>query len=238
MTDQITYTIGIPYPMGASTQGRNLNIAVVMHPKKECGILLYKSVETGEEEIRIPFTEEYAVGDVYCISFSGLDSRKYTYLFYEDDRIFVDPYATRVVGNEKWHPYAEGYSKEKEIHLRSGVAEDSFDWKNDHKPKTPFSDSILYCLHVRGFTIDPSSKVRGKGTFTGIIEKIPYLLELGIIDEEIAEPLGGAHTDYSQVADNIKHSVLKALGELLNLTADELRAQRYDKFRVMGRFIE
>lgn len=185
MTDQIAYTIGIPYPMGASTQGRNLNIAVVMHPKKECGILLYKSVETGEEEIRIPFTEEYAVGDVYCISFSGLDSRKYTYLFYEDDRIFVDPYATRVVGNEKWHPYVEGYSKEKEIHLRSGVAEDSFDWKNDHKPKTPFSDSILYCLHVRGFTIDPSSKVRGKGTFTGIIEKIPYLLELGITAIEL-----------------------------------------------------
>jgi len=64
------------------------------------------------------------------------------------------------------------------------------------------------------------------------------LLELGIIDEEIPEPLGGAHTDYNVTAGAMKNSIINALQELNSLSADELRAQRYEKFRKMGRFIE
>ena len=64
------------------------------------------------------------------------------------------------------------------------------------------------------------------------------LLELGIIDEEIPEPFGGAHNNAEQTANNIKSSVLRALKELSNLSAQELKSQRYDKFRAMGRFIE
>lgn len=64
------------------------------------------------------------------------------------------------------------------------------------------------------------------------------LLELGIIDEEIAEPIGGAHSDHSETASNMKASILKALEELSKKSSDELRAERYNKFRQMGRFIE
>lgn len=64
------------------------------------------------------------------------------------------------------------------------------------------------------------------------------LLELGIIDEEIAEPLGGAHNEYSEVASNMKSAILNALNELSNKTPDKLREERYNKFRAMGRFIE
>ena len=64
------------------------------------------------------------------------------------------------------------------------------------------------------------------------------LLELGIIDEEIPEPLGGAHTDYNVIASSMKSSILKALDELSTLSSEELRSQRYEKFRKMGRFIE
>ena len=64
------------------------------------------------------------------------------------------------------------------------------------------------------------------------------LLKLGIIDEEIKEPLGGAHTNYETTAKNIKNAVSKALAELEKLTPAELKAERYDKFRVMGKFIE
>lgn len=63
------------------------------------------------------------------------------------------------------------------------------------------------------------------------------LLELGLIDEEIAEPLGGAHTDYSEVSENMKSAILKALDELSKMSAEELRNDRYNKFRAMGRFI-
>ncbi|MBR6127865.1 acetyl-CoA carboxylase carboxyltransferase subunit alpha [bacterium] len=64
------------------------------------------------------------------------------------------------------------------------------------------------------------------------------LLELGIIDEEIPEPLGGAHNDYNVTASAMKNSIKKALEELSKLSADELRTQRYEKFRKMGKFIE
>ena len=64
------------------------------------------------------------------------------------------------------------------------------------------------------------------------------LLELGVIDEEIPEPIGGAHTDYQATATALKSSISKALNELSNMSSDELRTQRYNKFRVMGQFIE
>ena len=64
------------------------------------------------------------------------------------------------------------------------------------------------------------------------------LLEFDIIDEEIPEPLGGAHTDYAEVTNNMKSSIMNALGELSKKSSEELRSERYDKFRKMGRFVE
>ncbi len=64
------------------------------------------------------------------------------------------------------------------------------------------------------------------------------LLELGIIDEEIIEPLGGAHNDYEKVASAMKSSIIKAFDELSKLSPEKLRAERYNKFRRMGKFIE
>lgn len=64
------------------------------------------------------------------------------------------------------------------------------------------------------------------------------LLELGIIDEEIKEPLGGAHSNYQVTADNMKTAIVNALKELSKLSPDKLKEERYAKFRAMGRFIE
>ena len=64
------------------------------------------------------------------------------------------------------------------------------------------------------------------------------LLEFDIIDEEIPEPLGGAHTDYAEVTNNMKSSIMNALDELSKKSSEELRSERYDKFRKMGRFVE
>lgn len=64
------------------------------------------------------------------------------------------------------------------------------------------------------------------------------LIELGIVDGAIKEPVGGAHTCYSEMSDNMKESILNSLQELEGMSAEELRNQRYDKFRAMGRFIE
>ena len=62
------------------------------------------------------------------------------------------------------------------------------------------------------------------------------LLEFGIIDEEIKEPLGGAHADYKVTADNMKAAIKNALDELSKLPVNQLREERYNKFRAMGIF--
>ena len=64
------------------------------------------------------------------------------------------------------------------------------------------------------------------------------LLELGIIDEEISEPLGGAHNDYNETANNMKNSIINAISQLVEKSPQELKNERYNKFRAMGRFIE
>jgi acetyl-CoA carboxylase carboxyl transferase subunit alpha len=64
------------------------------------------------------------------------------------------------------------------------------------------------------------------------------LLEFNIIDEEIKEPLGGAHTNHEETANNMKNAILNALNDLSKLSVEKLREERYAKFRAMGRFIE
>ena len=64
------------------------------------------------------------------------------------------------------------------------------------------------------------------------------LLEFKIIDEEIKEPLGGAHTNHEETANNMKNAILNALNDLSKLSVEKLREERYAKFRAMGRFIE
>lgn len=65
-----------------------------------------------------------------------------------------------------------------------------------------------------------------------------YLKEFGIIDDIIAEPLGGAHRDHREVASSLKTYITKCIRELKTLTHEELLDQRYQKFRLMGRFTE
>ncbi len=64
----------------------------------------------------------------------------------------------------------------------------------------------------------------------------PNLLKLGVIDEVVPEPLGGAHSDWDQAAENLKAAVLRNLDELAKLSARQLIDTRYEKFARMGQF--
>lgn len=64
------------------------------------------------------------------------------------------------------------------------------------------------------------------------------LLELGVVDEIIPEPLGGAHNDHVQTADNVKKTIKKYLKKLSQLPVDQLLDKRYNKYRQMGRYLE
>lgn len=164
-----------PYPLGVTTENNDTCFSVVMKSGKDCGIILYD--KKNGKEAKIPFTEQNKQGSIYSLTLKDMDIHRYTYNFYEGDRVFTDPYAKVVHGHEKW-----GKSG---CTLRGGFLSGNYEWEGDKPLKIPYEDSILYCLNVRGFTKHKSSGIPHKGTFRGIIEKIPYLKELGITAVEL-----------------------------------------------------
>lgn len=64
------------------------------------------------------------------------------------------------------------------------------------------------------------------------------LIELGVVDGVVKEPVGGAHRDYDMAAANLKKAILDSFEELKKLSPEELTNKRYDKFRKMGAFVE
>lgn len=98
---------------------------------------------------------------------------------YEPQLILIDPYCKSLLPR-RWGE-AAGYGKQPCCRLDGN----NFDWENDRPLKTPLNETIIYELHVRGFTRDSSSGVSAPGTYAGIIEKIPYLKNLGITAVEL-----------------------------------------------------
>jgi acetyl-CoA carboxylase carboxyl transferase subunit alpha len=65
-----------------------------------------------------------------------------------------------------------------------------------------------------------------------------YLRELGVVDDVVEEPLGGAHRDHHQMANRLKNYLTRSLRELQRLPVEELLAKRYEKFRAMGPYVD
>ena len=175
MKEVIKIGRGNPHPYGITPNGQNcINIAIAMQ-SEDCGIVLYH--KNKKETRKIPFDVKLCVGELYCVSIEGIDTGAYDYCFYDEDRLFVDSYARCVAGNESYGKLPG--------RLKGKFVNDDFDWGEDKTLQIPYHDSIIYMLHVRGFTKHKSSEVSGKGTFDGIVEKIPYLKELGITAVEL-----------------------------------------------------
>lgn len=164
---------GLPYPLGASLKADgSINFSMVNDTNEECGIILYrKGVEQKE---RILFNKEHRVGNIFCALIEGIDYSCHEYNFFIGERVLVDCYAKRIVGNEKWRG-----GEFRRIFLRGSFYDKTFDWQGTTRLCIPYSESIMYCLNVRSYTRHGSSRVKHKGTFEGIIEKTPYLKELG-----------------------------------------------------------
>jgi glycogen operon protein len=105
---------------------------------------------------------------------------------FDPEFVLLDPAATAISDGASW-----GHSPDMESHKRQTTQRRSlffrrpFNWQEDTPPLTAFEDSIIYELHVRGFTCHPSSGVQHPGTFAGLVEKIPYLKRLGVTAVEL-----------------------------------------------------
>lgn len=159
------------YSLGVCFVPQGLHIAAVCEKNTECGILLFDRKH--KDGIRIPFLPENRKGNVYSMLLKDYQDRNCSYLFYQGEELFQDPYAHELVNERK-------YGEKREIPARCKAAESPYDWAEDKSPQIPYEESIFYLLHVRGFTKHRTSGVHAKGTYAGIVEKIPYLTELGI----------------------------------------------------------
>lgn len=169
--------IGEAFPMGATVVGkRAVQFVTKINQKKETCLVLYEKGTGIKEEYKL--SSEYRIGNMYSIIIEDIDPAKYTYNYQENGKETLDPYAKVVCGNEVW-----GNSEERLI--SAGIRIENFKWENDRNLMYPYESSVIYQLHVRGFTKHVSSGVKKKGTFEGIIEKIPYLKELGITAIEL-----------------------------------------------------
>lgn len=89
--------------------------------------------------------------------------------------------------------------------IRSVVIDTShYDWEGDQPLRRPMSETIIYEMHVGGFTKSPTSGVKHPGTFLGLIEKIPYLKELGITAVELLPVFSFDCTDVLKEHDGQK----------------------------------
>ncbi|MBQ5660372.1 MAG: alpha-amylase, partial [Lachnospiraceae bacterium] len=164
------------YPLGVTITESGAEILVQAEAEK-VSLLLFKA---GEKECfeQFEFAKEERIGDVWTMSLPGYDLKGLEYGFEADGEWFVDPCAKAVTGRKVWGSISEEP-------VRALVTDHSFNWDTDKRPCIPYSDTIVYRFHVRGLTKHPSSHVRNKGTYAGIVEMIPYFKSLGVTSLEL-----------------------------------------------------
>lgn len=165
---------GHPFPMGVTREADGVNVSVQAPENEAVKLLIYGNTgRSGRKLITsLSFPESGRMGKIICMKVQGLPE-EFAYNFQIGSRIQTDSYAKYLLDRERF-----GGSDRRESCALCYA--DSFDWEEDRPLHIPMEDTILYRLHVRGFTKHASSKVEARGTFAGIKEKIPYLKELGI----------------------------------------------------------
>lgn len=173
--------------MGATLIPCGVSFTIQSHGAASCELLLFHKAEN-EPYAVLKFPENYKIGCVYSmiVFYLNITDLEYAYrldgpyderqgLRFDSKRILLDPYAKAVSGQSSW-----GFNKNYERGYRARVVQSNFDWGTAYHAHIPMEDLVIYETHVRGFTMDSSSRVSHPGTFSGIREKIPYLKELGI----------------------------------------------------------
>ncbi|MSU80554.1 MAG: glycogen debranching enzyme GlgX [Gemmataceae bacterium] len=107
---------------------------------------------------------------------------------FDPNLILLDPSCTAISDGTHWGcngNYFNGGNQARGTHRRSLFYRRPYDWRKDEPMVTPIEDSVIYELHVRGFTASTTAMVSKPGTFLGLVEKIPYLRQLGVTAVEL-----------------------------------------------------
>ena len=187
---------GHPLPYGAAARREGVNFSVFSRHATAVTLVLFLPGES-EPVLELPLDPRTnRTGHVWHVFVEGIDPGiEYGFrascepnpapelLRFDPGKVLVDPYSKSVAGLETWGEVAAPRGRLERLHSR--VADEEFDWGHEHPLEIPLPDSIIYEMHVRGYTRHPSSGVAHPGTFRGVVEKIPYLKELGITAVEL-----------------------------------------------------
>jgi isoamylase len=181
-----------PLPYGAIVHDAGVQFVVFSRSATTMRVLLYDGVDDGEPSDTVEFDRDLnRWGDVWSVFVPGMRAGQ-LYHFQADgpfdpaqghhfDRHarLIDPYAKALAG--RFLGAGDGVIRPP----KCVVADDEFDWQGDRHLRRDLSETIIYELHVRGFTRSRSSGVKHPGTYLGLIEKIPYLQSLGVTAVEL-----------------------------------------------------
>ncbi len=184
---------GRALPLGASAQPDGVNFALMCRHGTAVTLVLY-SLDAAEAlaEVRL-HPRRNRTGDHWHVLVRGLpdafcygwrvDGPRVPGSRFNPAVVLLDPSATALSNGAHWGRPAEPLPDR--TARRSVFLRRSFNWQEDAPPVTPLEDSVIYELHVRGFTCHPNSLTANPGTFAGLIEKIPYLKSLGATAVEL-----------------------------------------------------
>jgi isoamylase len=205
---------GSPHPLGATPSPSGVNFSLFSSNATGVDLLLFSAHDSLEpfQTIRFDpyvnktfhiwhaFLRGLKTGVHYAYRVDGpLDSAGHRF---NRNKVVIDPYA-RGNSHSLWDRRSACTPEDNvRTSMRSVVIDASgYDWEGDKPLNRPMEDCIIYEAHVRGFTQSPTSGVRHPGTFAGLVEKIPYLKDLGITAVELLPIFDFDETAILRVAD-------------------------------------
>jgi glycogen operon protein len=195
--------IGVAEPLGATLTAEGVNFSVFSKYATGIDLLLFKDVDDARPSRVLQFdavvnrTYHYwhvfvpgvTAGQIYGFRVHGpVEPSKG--LRFDSGKVLLDPYGRAVVvptGYNRTAAYKQGDNAG--AAMKSVVVDTgAYEWEGDRPLRRPSSQTIIYEMHVRGFTKDSSSGVpeNKRGTYAGVIEKIPYLKALGVTAVELS----------------------------------------------------
>jgi glycogen operon protein len=209
---------GHAHPVGAQIADGGVNFSVFAENADGVELLLFERPTDPEPARVLPlardfhfwhaFVPDVEAGTTYAFRASGPSGAPFRF---DRQKVLLDPYA-RIVVTSLWdRGKAAQPGDNVATSLRATVFNPSgYYWEGDRPLERPLSETIVYELHVGGFTPSPTSEVAASGTFAGVREKIPHLVDLGVTAVELLpvfqfDPTDGDFWGYNPIAHFAPH---------------------------------
>ena len=197
--DRLIVETGLPHPLGATPDANGVNFSVFTQYGTAVELLLFEEEHSQQPCMVIPFDPKVnkSFHFWHCYVRGLKPGAHYAYRVdgpwdpakghrFNRNKALIDPYG-------KGHTVAlwnrgDACGPDDNVHsaMRSIVIDaKNYDWEGDRRPKHKMSETVIYEMHVGGFTGSLTSGTANAGTFKGVIDKIPYLKELGVTAVEL-----------------------------------------------------